>query len=150
MIEEASANDLRALYETNILGALAVIQAALPLLRKQGGGHILFRESPIVTEGGVVEALSLAPLAVIPLRQRLGIGSMRVREGLRACTEAGHRIVVVLGHPNFYRRFGFSTELAKQLESPYAGETFMAVELVGGALEGIRGRAEYPPPFGRL
>jgi len=40
-IEEASANDVRALYETNILGALAVIQAALPLLRKQGGGHIL-------------------------------------------------------------------------------------------------------------
>ncbi len=40
-IEEASANDVRALYETNIFGALAVIQAALPLLRKQGGGHIL-------------------------------------------------------------------------------------------------------------
>ena len=41
MIEEASANDVRALYETNIFGALSVIQAAVPLLRKQGGGHIL-------------------------------------------------------------------------------------------------------------
>jgi NADP-dependent 3-hydroxy acid dehydrogenase YdfG len=40
-IEEASADDVRALYETNIFGALAVIQAALPLLREQGGGHIL-------------------------------------------------------------------------------------------------------------
>jgi len=40
-IEEASADDIRALYETNILGPVAVIQAALPLLRKQGGGHIL-------------------------------------------------------------------------------------------------------------
>jgi NADP-dependent 3-hydroxy acid dehydrogenase YdfG len=40
-IEEASADDVRALYDTNIFGALAVIQAALPLLRKQGGGHIL-------------------------------------------------------------------------------------------------------------
>ena len=41
MIEEASANDVRTLYETNIFGALSVIQAALPLLREQGGGHIL-------------------------------------------------------------------------------------------------------------
>jgi NAD(P)-dependent dehydrogenase (short-subunit alcohol dehydrogenase family) len=40
-IEEASADEVRALYETNIFGTLAVIQAALPLLRKQGGGHIL-------------------------------------------------------------------------------------------------------------
>jgi NADP-dependent 3-hydroxy acid dehydrogenase YdfG len=40
-IEEASADDVRALYETNIFGTLAVIQAALPLLRKQGSGHIL-------------------------------------------------------------------------------------------------------------
>src|SRR6201996_5024198 len=40
-IEEASADEVRALYETNIFGALSVIQAALPLLRKQGGGHIL-------------------------------------------------------------------------------------------------------------
>jgi NAD(P)-dependent dehydrogenase (short-subunit alcohol dehydrogenase family) len=41
MIEEASADDVRALYETNIFGTLAVIQSALPLLRQQGGGHIL-------------------------------------------------------------------------------------------------------------
>ena len=40
-IEEASADDVRAMYDTNIFGALAVIQAALPLLREQGGGHIL-------------------------------------------------------------------------------------------------------------
>jgi NADP-dependent 3-hydroxy acid dehydrogenase YdfG len=40
-IEEASADDVKAMYETNIFGAIAVIQAALPLLRKQGGGHIL-------------------------------------------------------------------------------------------------------------
>ncbi|MBB5638482.1 NADP-dependent 3-hydroxy acid dehydrogenase YdfG [Pedobacter cryoconitis] len=40
-IEEASADDIRQLYETNVLGPVAVIQAALPLLRKQGGGHIL-------------------------------------------------------------------------------------------------------------
>ena len=41
MIEESNANEIRALYETNILGPVAVIQAALPFLREQGGGHIL-------------------------------------------------------------------------------------------------------------
>lgn len=40
-IEETSADDIRALYETNVIGPVTVIQAALPLLRKQGGGHIL-------------------------------------------------------------------------------------------------------------
>ncbi|MGH7238382.1 MAG: SDR family NAD(P)-dependent oxidoreductase [Candidatus Saccharimonadales bacterium] len=40
-IEEAAADDVRALYETNIFGSLAVIQTALPLLRKQGNGHIV-------------------------------------------------------------------------------------------------------------
>ena len=47
MIEEASANDVRALYETNIFGALSVIQAAVPLLRKQGRGHILGTSSSL-------------------------------------------------------------------------------------------------------
>lgn len=46
-IEEASADDVRALYETNIFGTLSVIQAALPLLRAQGGGHILGTSSGV-------------------------------------------------------------------------------------------------------
>ena len=66
---------------------------------------------------------------------------------IEACREAGGRIVIVLGHPPFYRRFGFSSELASKLESPFAGEAFMAVELAAGALVGVRGRVQYPPPF---
>ena len=72
---------------------------------------------------------------------------MLVREGLRTCTEAGHRIVVVLGHPEFYPRFGFSAKMAESLESPYSGPSFMAVGLVPGALEGVEGEVRYPPPF---
>jgi putative acetyltransferase len=112
-------------------------------------GHILFSGLPIMTVVGIVEALSLAPMAVIPLRQGRGIGSMLVMEGLRACTEAGHRIVIVLGHPEFYPRFGFSAKLAaERLKSPFSGPAFMAVELVPGALEGVDGEVRYPPPFG--
>ncbi|MBI2806094.1 MAG: N-acetyltransferase [Planctomycetes bacterium] len=112
-------------------------------------GHILFSRLSIHTETSVVEALALAPMAVIPSHQRRGIGTKLVEEGLRACREAGHRIVVVLGHPAFYPRFGFSASLAVPLASPFSGgESWMAVELVPGALAGVVGRVEYPGPFG--
>jgi putative acetyltransferase len=110
-------------------------------------GHILFSHLPIITEAGTIPALALAPMAVLPELQNQGVGSALVRRGLEVCTEQGHRIVVVLGHPHFYQRFGFSSKLAARLESPYSGETFMAVELVPGALDGVIGKVMYPPPF---
>lgn len=111
-------------------------------------GHILFSDLPIVTSTGTVPALSLAPMAVLPEHQHQGIGSELVRRGLEACREQGHRIVVVLGDSQFYRRFGFSSELARPLESPFSGDAFMTIALVPDALSGISGRVEYPPPFG--
>jgi putative acetyltransferase len=111
-------------------------------------GHILFSDLPIVTEAGTVAALALAPMAVVPEVQNQGLGSALVRRGLEHCREQGHRIVVVLGHPHFYPRFGFSSKRAAQLESPFSGrEFFMATELVPGALDGVTGRVVYPPPF---
>jgi putative acetyltransferase len=113
-------------------------------------GHILFGDLTIESgdTGEIVKALALAPLAVDPTDQRRGIGSSLVRDGLLACAEAGHRIVVVLGHPEFYSRFGFSAARAARLRSPFSGPSFMAAELVPGALEGIEGDVRYPPPFG--
>jgi putative acetyltransferase len=114
-------------------------------------GHILFSRIAIVTKVGTVDALSLAPMAVLPSHQRQGIGTRLVEAGLKACRERGHRIVVVLGHPEFYPRFGFSAELAERLESPFGGgEAWMALELVSDVLEGVEGRVEYSPPFGAL
>jgi putative acetyltransferase len=110
-------------------------------------GHILFSDLPIVTAAGTVPGLALAPLAVLPEFQNRGIGSALVRKGLETCRDQGHGIVIVVGHPHFYPRFGFSTELAARLESPYAGEAFMALELVPGALDGVTGWVQYPPPF---
>ena len=104
-------------------------------------GHIMFSDLNIVIETGTVTALALAPMAVSPAFQRQGIGSALVRRGLQACKEQGHRIVVVLGHPDFYARFGFSAKLAERLESPYSGRaSFMAAELVPGALDGVVGK----------
>jgi putative acetyltransferase len=125
--------------------------ARLSLVAEQGGrvvGHVLFSDLPIATEAGTVHALALAPMAVLPARQRQRIGSRLVREGLRASKEAGHRIVVVVGHPGYYPRFGFSAQLAEQLQAPFSGPAFMALELVPGALTDVTGEVRYPPPFG--
>jgi putative acetyltransferase len=113
-------------------------------------GHILFSALVIATPQGSVEALSLAPMAVVPSHQRQGIGSKLAAAGLRACQEAGHRIVIVLGHPEFYPRFGFSAELAERLTAPFSGPAFMALVLVPGALDGVDGEVRYPPPFSDL
>jgi putative acetyltransferase len=140
--------------EARLVGALREGgYARVSLVAEEEGrivGHILFGALAIHTPGGEVEALSLAPMAVIPSHQRRGIGSRLVVDGLRACREAGHRIVIVVGHPAFYPRFGFSAELAEALASPYAGPAFMAAELVPDALRGIAGEVLYPPPFGDL
>lgn len=110
-------------------------------------GHILFSELDIVDQKSSVKALALAPMAVIPSRQRQGIGTTLIREGLQLGANQGHRIVLVLGHPGYYPRFGFSAELARPLKSPYAGDSFMALELVPDALEGVTGEVRYAPPF---
>ncbi len=158
--------DLNAVHEVNRLafgqdaeadlvdGLRAGGFVRLSLVAEVGGqiaGHILFSRLPIIIRTGVVEALALAPMAVLPTHQRRGIGTKLVEEGLRACREAGHRIILVLGHPTFYPRFGFSAKLAEPLTSPFgSGESWMAVELVPGALTGVVGRVEYPPPFSSL
>jgi len=114
-------------------------------------GHILFSRLPIMTSSETVEAISLAPMAVQPSCQRQGIGSRLVEAGLEACRAKGHKIGVVLGHPTFYSRFGFSARLAQPLETPYGGGTaWMAIELAPGALNGVAGRVVYPPPFQAL
>lgn len=110
-------------------------------------GHILFSDLPIETARGSIPAVALAPMAVLPEYQRQGIGTALVRDGLDRCRAAGAAAVIVVGHPEYYPRFGFSAELGARIESPYAGPAFMALELVAGSLAGVQGRVDYPPPF---
>lgn len=139
--------------EANLVDALrAGGHARVSLVAEAEGsvvGHVLFTDLPILTDNGTVPALSLAPLAVLPECQRTGVGSALARAGLAACRDQGHRIVVVLGHPAYYPRFGFSAALAAPLLSPFGGrEAWMAAELVPGALAGVAGWVRYAPPFG--
>ena len=110
-------------------------------------GHILFSRLPIVASAREIAGAALAPVAVLPRFQRLGVGSALVRSGLRRCAESGCEAVVVLGHPAYYPRFGFSAALAERLDAPFSGAAFMALELVPGALAG-GGAVRYAAAFG--
>jgi putative acetyltransferase len=118
-------------------------------------GHIFF--SPVSIES--IEsgdhsfvAMGLAPMAVLPAYQRRGIGSQLVREGLKESHRLGYDIVVVLGHPNYYPRFGFVRASLKGLRSEYnlADEAFMVAELKPDALAGCSGLVRYHSEFGRV
>src|SRR5262249_38322001 len=114
--------------------------------KRQVVGHILFSDLPIITDAGTIPVLALAPMAGLPACPRQGIGSALVRRGLDECRRQGHKIVVVVGPPHFYPRFGFSPALASALASPFGGgDSWMAAELVLGALDGVAGRVQYPP-----
>ncbi|WP_424363739.1 GNAT family N-acetyltransferase [Methylocystis parvus] len=87
-------------------------------------------------------------MAVRPDRQREGIGSSLVRDGLAALRSQGCEAVIVLGHPSYYPRFGFSAAMAEKLTAPFSGEAFMALELAPGILAGRARLVIYPDVFG--
>lgn len=121
--------------------------AALSLVAVEDGrviGHILF--SPLEAP---MRALALAPVAVVPARQRSGIGTALIEAGLDRARAAGWEAVFVLGEPAFYRRFGFDPALAAGFQSPYAGPYFMVLPL-SAPLPATSGPVEYAPAFAAL
>lgn len=111
-------------------------------------GHILLSWLRLEMDSRMLRGLALAPMAVAPARQRQGIGSRLVKAAIQAARRIGADAVIVLGHPAFYPRFGFSAQDAAKLASPFTGPAFMALELTPGALAGRRGSVVYPASFG--
>ena len=118
---------------------------------RDGGvvGHILLSPIRIEASCGSVPALALAPMAVLPEFQRQGIGSELVSAGLDAARLGGHRIVIVVGHVDYYPRFGFTLagKFGLSVSFPVPDQAFMARELVPGSLDGVSGPVRYPPAF---
>ncbi len=112
-------------------------------------GHILFTRLTVRDASDEHPALALAPMGVLPARQNRGIGSALVRRGLEDARGLGHRLVIVLGHPEYYPRFGFQPAAPLGIQSPFEApsEAFLVAGLDSGALEGVHGRVEYPPEF---
>ena len=148
MIEAAFGRPDEAGLVERLRAERVVLVSLVAEVRRQIVGHILFTRMSIDTADAAVLAVALAPVAVLPEHQRRNIGGQLNRAGLDALSAQGEQIVLVLGHPDYYPRFGFSAEKARSLESPFPANAFMAIELIPGALGAIRGKVRYPAAFG--
>jgi putative acetyltransferase len=112
-------------------------------------GYVLFSPATIEVPGRAIPALGLAPLAVTPTMQRRGIGSQLMRAGIEQCRKLGHERVVVVGHPEYYRRFDFvrANKYGLRCEYDVPVENFMALELKTGAFANCAGLVKYAPEF---
>jgi len=164
-IKEESPEDLAAIERVNELAfdrrdEAQLVEAlrrsqkiSLSLVAVEDGqveGHILFSPMRILSESGsVYPALGIGPLAVLPTSQRQGIGSALLKTGLAKCRAAGHRVVLVLGHPSYYPRFGFQPAGQFGISCAYnvPDDAFMALALEPGALNNVSGVAHYEPEF---
>jgi len=112
-------------------------------------GHIAFSPVKVESERSSFEAIALAPMAVLPAYQRKGIGSQLVRSGIKECQHLGHEIIVVLGHPNYYPRFGFVPAKPKGIKCEFEvpDEAWMVLELREGAFAERQGTVSFQPEF---
>jgi len=115
-------------------------------------GHVLFTRMRVRDGKAVHDALALAPVGVRPHLQNRSIGSQLIREGLERARRAGHGVVILLGHPTYYPRFGFVPAGPHGIVYTEPGHepAFMVAELWPGALAGVRGVVEYATPFSQL
>ena len=107
-------------------------------------GHLLFTKARVSGPESALRAVILAPLAVVPIKQRQGIGTQLVREGLRLLSGSGTDLVFVLGHPEYYPRFGFRPAGKLGFAAPYPippehEDAWMVLELQQGVIDSVSG-----------
>jgi putative acetyltransferase len=137
--------------EAIIVDALRGDAHVLSLLAEEGDavvGHIMFSPVEVSPERGL-RAVALAPMAVVPERQRTGIGSALVHAGLAECRNLGIHGVFVVGHPTYYPRFGFRRASMAGFACEFAVDdgAFMVAELVPNALAGKSGTVHFHQAF---
>jgi putative acetyltransferase len=112
-------------------------------------GHLLFSLAAIETPAGDVPVLALAPLAVLPGFEPAFVGTRLMRVGLAEARSLGFRGVIVLGHPKYYRRFGFCPAGRIGILAPFPvdDDAWMALELIEDSFSGLTGTVRYPAAF---
>jgi len=139
--------------EADLVNALRQNNAlTISLVAVQDGrlvGHVALSPVTITSSTATIEALGLAPMAVLPAYQHRGIGSQLVEAGLNACHQIPYGLVVVLGHPHYYPRFGFAPAKPMGIvwEHDAPEEAFMVKEIQEGVLAQTRGVVKYRPEF---
>jgi putative acetyltransferase len=163
LIRAENENDWDSVHALNVSAFETLAEAKLvDILREQAepvislvaevegkvAGHIMFTPVTLSTDPDL-KVMGLAPMAVTPQHQKQGIGSGLVRAGLEQCGQIGFVAVVVLGHPEYYPRFGFSPSSRFGMDSEYEvpENVFMAMELKPDALRGKTGRVKYHAAF---
>ncbi|MEA1872368.1 MAG: N-acetyltransferase [Chloroflexota bacterium] len=115
-------------------------------------GHVAFSPAIVEADDSNIGAIALGPMAVLPSWQRKGIGSLLVRAGLEECRHLGYEVVVLVGHPDYYPRFGFVPASPQGLECEFKvpDKAWMTLELQKGALAGRRGKVRFQPEFSEV
>ncbi|UQZ32620.1 GNAT family N-acetyltransferase [Paenibacillus sp. PK3_47] len=113
-------------------------------------GHVLLSKAKVVSELTENDVLVLAPLAVHPDAQGRGTGGLLIEEAKRRSSGLGYSVILLIGHPGYYPKFGFKP--ARQyglelLQFPVPDDVFQVCELEEGGLDGIKGELRYPGAF---
>ena len=109
-------------------------------------GYVAFSRLVVDTADGPVGGVALAPVSVRPGCQSEGVGSILIRAGLEELTARKEQVVLVVGNPTYYSRFGFSTAVGKRYPSNHSGPHFMALVLGDPSAAPI-GPVRYPEAF---
>lgn len=166
-IQEETPKDINKIYEINkrafgeeieakIVDALRendeLILSLVAKVDNLAIGHIAFSEVKINSGETTHKAIGLGPMAILPEYQRKGYGTKLVEQGLKIISKRDYEIVVVLGHPDFYPKFGFvpSKTYGIQCEFECPPEAFMVKELKPDALKGITGKVYYSSKFSEV
>jgi len=111
-------------------------------------GHVLLTRVPLRKDGEEKHLLALGPMSVVPSQSHRGIGSELINASITLAKEKGYGAIVVLGHPEYYKRFGFvqARDLQVSCNLPAPEDALTVKEIVEGNLAG-GGHVEYPEPF---
>ncbi|ART75056.1 GNAT family N-acetyltransferase [Sutcliffiella horikoshii] len=117
--------------------------------KKEIVGHILLTSVKIVNQNEENESLALAPVSVAPEYQSKGVGKTLIREAIQRAIALRHTSIIVLGHKDYYPKFGFKRADLWNISAPFPvpAESFMALELTEGSLQHVQGTVVYPKEF---
>ena len=129
-----------------------ILELSLVAARKDNDeilGHILLSKILIDSGNQKTESLALAPVSVLPDYQNKGIGKYLIKRVLEKAKGLGFQSVIVLGHPEYYPKFGFKKSALWQIKAPFEvpEEALMAIELQKGSLDNVSGVIEYLSVF---